>query len=242
MIDILKLFSFGENGWSVMFLEGLVVTIQVASLSFIVAIVIGLLGAAGQNSTHKALQNFWYGYSTIVRCLPEVLVVFIVFFGGTAFIRYLGTAYHDFFLHDISAFVASVIALGCLSGAYAIEVLRGAFRAIPQGQVEAARALGMSRALIFRRIKLPQMIKYALPGLSNQWLVMLKDTALVSMIGLDDLVRKGTIASGSTLEPFVFYSAVAVLYLLLTFVSIGGIVLINRYAQRGELKTGNHWV
>ena len=242
MIDTLKLFSFGSDGWSIMLLEGLWVTIQVALLSFMVAIFIGLLGAAGKNSHHSVLQKFWYGYSTIVRGLPEVLVVFIVFFGGTAFIRYIGSAYPDFFLHDISAFVASVIALGCLSGAYAIEVFRGAFQAIPQGQIEAARALGMGRALIFRRIELPQMIKYALPGLSNQWLVMLKDTALVSMIGLDDLVRKGTIASGSTLQPFVFYSAVAVLYLVLTFVSMGGISLINRYAQRGEINSGNHWI
>jgi polar amino acid transport system permease protein len=172
-------------------------------------------------------------YTTVVRGLPELLVVLIIYFGSS---RLLGAAAagfgHDGFV-ELSPFAAGVAALGLTFGAYATEIFRGAILAIPKGQVEAAHAFGMGRLLTFRRIVLPQLWRIALPGLGNLFLVLLKDTSLVSVIGLEELMRKAQIATGFTREPFTFYLAAASLYLLMTVVAMAVLHRAERAAGRG---------
>jgi polar amino acid transport system permease protein len=168
------------------------------------------------------------GYNTLMRGVPELLLVLIIYFGATHVLEMLTGAYID-----IGAFTAGVIALSIAFGAYATEVFRSAMMEIPKGQREAAMALGLCRWDNFRYITLPQLWRLALPGLGNLFLVLLKDTALVSVIGLDDLMRQAYVAAGFTKLPFTFYMAAAMIYLLLTIVSMQVIQQLERWANRG---------
>lgn len=207
-------------------LTGTWVTIQVALCSLILGLVFGLLGAGAESSKWRWLRYMAVSIISVIRGLPELLVLFFIYFGGTLLLTHV---FHHYV--DVSSFAAGVFALALIFGSYASQVFRGAFLAIPFGQIEAAQALGLSRWLIFHRIQLPQAWRHALPGLSNLWLVLLKDTALVSLIGLADLMNKSQVAASTTHKPFIFFMTAALLYLILTSVSQ---MIMNKFSAKAS--------
>ncbi len=225
MIDLA---GFGEQ-----LLHGAAMTLQLAVAALSVGLVLGLVGATGRLSAFAPARALAGAYTTVVRGLPELIVVLIIYFGASRLLTAAAAAIgHDGFV-ELSPFAAGVIALGLTFGAYATEVFRGAILAIPKGQVEAAHAFGMGRWLTFRRIVLPQVWRIALPGLGNLFLVLLKDTSLVSVIGLEELMRKTQIAVGFTRAPFTFYLTAAVLYLGMTVIAMAALHRAERAAARG---------
>ena len=224
------------HGFGDQLLLGAWMTLKLAFGALGVGIVLGLAGAVAKLSDVWAARAVAEAYTTVVRGLPELLVVLIIYFGSSAMLTTIaGWMGHDEFI-ELSPYAAGVTALGLTFGAYATEVFRGAIQAIPKGQIEAARAFGMSRTLTFRRIVLPQVWRIALPGLGNLFLVLLKDTSLISVIGLEELMRKASIAVGFTREPFTFYLTAAVLYLLMTIVTMVALHFAERAAARGVPK------
>lgn len=234
MSELVGLFGFGPAGWGDELLAGMATTTQLAVAAFAVGTTLGLLGASAKLSENRTLRFGADAYTTVVRGVPEILIIFLLFYGGASALRQVLEAVGQSGPVEINGFLAGVVALAFVNGAYSTELFRGAILAVPRGQIEAARAVGMHRWLILRRILLPQVFRYALPGLGNLWLVMLKDTSLVSVIGLTDLLRIGFVASGSTRQPFTFYLAVAVLYLMLTVVSMVVLQRLERHLTRGE--------
>ena len=221
------------QGFGAQLAAGTLMTVEIALAALALGLLLGLGGAAAKLSRFRALRLIGGLYTTLVRGVPELLVVLIVFFGASLAVQGVARWFgHDGYV-EVSPFVAGVIALGLAFGAYATEVFRGAFQAVPPGQIEAAMAVGMSRRLTFLRIRLPQVWRFALPGLGNLFLVLLKDTALVSVIGLDELMRKSTIAVSYTKEPFTFYLAAAFIYLAMTAVSMIGLHYLERRSSRG---------
>lgn len=216
------------QGFGDQIVKGAVTTLQVATLSLATGTILGLCGAMAKLAKSRVLNWFANGCTTIVRGVPELLVILILYFGGTVALTALFGRYIE-----INAFSAGVLALTVVFGAYASEVFRGAITAVPPGQIEAAYALGLPKRLVWRLVILPQMWRYALPGLGNLWLVLLKDAALVSVVGLDDLMRKASMAAGSTHDPLTFYGTAAALYLLFTSVSLLGLTMLERRASRG---------
>ena len=221
------------SGFGNQLLLGAAVTVELALASLAVGLVLGLLGASAKLSSVKTLQWIANGYTTIIRGIPELLTVLIIYFGATTVLMSIAGLFGYEEYIEIGSFAAGVTALGLTFGAYATEVFRGALQSIPKGQNEAAVALGMGRIHTFYRIILPQVWRMALPGLGNLFLVLLKDTALVSVVGLDDIMRKANIAVSSTKEPFLFYSAAAVLYLGLTIISMSVVYFLEKRANRG---------
>jgi putative lysine/arginine/ornithine/histidine/octopine transport system permease protein len=211
---------------------GAITTLRVAITSLALGIVVGICGAMAKLSPSCALRRFAGGYTTIIRGVPELLIILILYFGGTVALTALFGRYVE-----VDAFSAGVFSLTIVFGAYATEVFRGAILAVPTGQIEAANALGLTRILVWRLVIVPQMWRYALPGLGNLWLTLLKDTALISVVGLEDLMRKTSVAAGSTHDPLTFYSIAASLYLSFTSVSLVGLALLERHANRGVLIT-----
>lgn len=233
-IAVYKLvFSMDLQGFGHLLIEGAWVTIQLALCSLFVGLLLGLLGAAAKLSSSKIANAIGNGYTLFVRGMPELLLVLTIFFGSSALLMAIASLFgYDEYI-ELSPFVAGVAALSIAFGAYATEVFRGAMQEIPKGQREAAVALGMTAFQTFRRITLPQVWRLALPGLGNLFLVLLKDTALVSVIGLNELMRQASVAVGYTKEPFTFYLAAAMVYLLLTCISMLGLHLLERHANRG---------
>jgi His/Glu/Gln/Arg/opine family amino acid ABC transporter permease subunit len=215
------------NGFLPQILAGTWVTIQIASCSLVLGLALGLIGAAGESSRLRFIRYFFIAITSVIRGLPELLILFFIYFGGTILLTQMMGHYID-----VNAFVAGVVALGIVFGAYASQTFRGAFLAVPSGQIEAAKALGLSGWRIFKRIYLPQAWRHALPGLGNLWLVILKDTSLVSLIGLADLMSRTQIASSTTHKPFVFYATAALIYLLLTSISQKILTVFTNKAQR----------
>jgi polar amino acid transport system permease protein len=208
-------------------------TVKLAFGALSVGLILGLLGAVAKLSASVPLRVLGDIYTTVIRGLPELLVVLIIYFGSAGLLTTVAGWFGHAEFVELSPYAAGVTALGLTFGAYATEIFRGAIQAIPKGQIEAARAFGMGRALTFRRIVLPQVWRIALPGLGNLFLVLLKDTSLVSVIGLEELMRKSTIAVGFTREPFTFYLAAAFLYLLMTIVTMVALRQAERTASRG---------
>ncbi|MCG5243351.1 ABC transporter permease [Azospirillum doebereinerae] len=225
---MLELLSFGPNGWGGQLLTGTAMTVAVAVSAFAFGIVMGSLGASAKLSHSLILNALADVYTTVVRGIPELLVIYLLFFGGNGVVSAIASAFGYDGRVELNAFTIGVVAVGLISGAYSTEVIRGAVRSVPFGQIEAARACGMGRWLILRRVLVPQTMRFALPGLGNVWQLTLKDTALVSVTALAELMRATHLAAGATREPFLFYSAAAVLYLALTTVST---ILFDRAEQ-----------
>jgi len=209
-------------------LGGAWVTLKVALLSLVLAVASGLLGAACKLSDFLPLRVWTMLYTTIVRGVPDLVMMLLVFYGGQLLLNEV-IDYFEWEFIEINPFVAGVLTIGFIFGAYFTETFRGAFLAVSAGQLEAGRAYGMTGWQVFRRIMFPQMLRYALPGIGNNWLVLLKSTAIVSMIGLSDMTSLADQAGRSTHQPFTFYLAVCALYLAMTAVS--GYVL-NRLTAR----------
>ena len=206
------------HGYALSLLEGAALTLSVAALSLVIALALGLAGAVAKLSRSRLARGVAQVYTTLVRAVPDLVLMLLVFYGGQMAINDLAERLGWGFV-DIDPYVAGVCTIGFIFGAYFTEVLRGAFLAVPAGQAEAALAYGFSRTQVLWRIVGPQMLRHALPGLSNNWLVMVKATAIVSVIGLSDLMNRAAQAAGTTREPFLFYGAVALMYLAFTSLS-----------------------
>ena len=219
-------------GFGPALVAGTWMTIQLALSALALGLVLGLLGALAKTSPLATLR--WLGgtYSTIVRGVPELLWVLLIYFGTIGLVRGIG----EFFGIEnlaLSPFVAGTIALGLCFGAYATEVFRGALLAIPKGHREAGLALGLGKRRIFMRLILPQMWRLALPGLGNLFMILMKDTALVSVIGLEEIMRNSQIAVTASKEPFTFFVVAAFIYLGLTVIAMTGMYFLEKRAGRG---------
>ena len=208
-------------------LDGALLTAGVAILSLLVATALGLISAMTKLNGGKVARTVVGAYTTLIRGCPELVLILLVYYGGQIGMNQLTKALGLGYL-EIPAFTAGFITIGFIYGAYMTETFRGAYLAIPRGQIEAATATGMSRMTIFRRIILPQLMSYALPAYSNNWQVLLKATALVSIIGLEDLVRRADMAGKSVREPFTYFAVVLVIYLMFTAISEYGFKRLKR--------------
>ncbi len=199
-------------------LTGALVTVQLALASVALAIVLGMLGATAKLSGSLALRSVAGVYTTVIRGIPDLVLMLLIFYGGQIAVNEIGHSLGLAYI-EIDPFTAGTLTIGFIFGAYMTESFRGGILAVPRGEIEAGRAFGMSAVLVFRRITLPQMVRHALPSFGNNWLVLVKTTALVSVIGLQDMVFRAGQAGGSTRQPFTFYLVVALIYLLITAVS-----------------------
>ena len=229
--------SCGDAGWGDEIALGLQVTVSVALVTLPIGLVIGFLVALGQRSEEKSLRLAAGIYTTIFRGLPELLTLFIIYYGMQILIQYLlDLAGYDGPPVEINAFLAGVIALSVVFSAYCSEVLLSAFRAIPRGQYEAGYALGLHHGRTMGLIIVPQLVRIALPGLGNLWMALLKDTALVSVVGLSDILRQTGIAARVTKEAFLFYAIACILFLVLAFLSSIVFAMIEARVQRLEVR------
>lgn len=230
--------NFDLYGFAPALAAGVLMTVQLALSALCLGLVLGLLGALAKTSPHRALNWLGGGYSTLVRGIPELLWVLLIYFGTVNAMRVIGEALNMPSL-ELNAFSAGVIALGLCFGAYATEVFRGAMLSIPKGHREAGLALGMSRSRIFIKLIMPQMWRIALPGLGNLFMILMKDTALVSVIGLEEIMRHSQIAVTATKQPFTFYMVAALMYLGLTVLAMTGMHFLEQRAARGVARSAS---
>ena len=222
------------KGYEWVFWEGLQVTLSVGLATIPVALLLGLLGAWGKLSRNPVARLVAGTYTTVVRGIPELVLILLVYFGLTLALQDLASWIEGgASTVDIPPFPAGVITLGLIYGAFATEVFRGAFLAVDRGQIEAAQAFGMRRSLALRRIVLPQMWRFALPGLGNLWLVLIKATSLMSIIQLPELMRMADVAARAVRLPFTFYFGASLIYLTITIISIVVLQRAERWANRG---------
>ena len=221
----MELLAFGDTGWGDELFRATLMTIAVSITAMIIGFSFAAIFTPLKLSKYKSLNLVANIYTTVIRGVPELLVIYLFFFGGSGAIMFVASmfGYNEYI--EINAFVTGSFAIGIISGAYSTEVFRGAIQSIDKGQFEAARVLGFSKFKQFYKIILPQMLRLAIPNLSNVWQITLKDTSLISVTGLVQIMRQSYIAAGSTRDPLFFYSFAAVLYLLLTFLSMK---LINK--------------
>ncbi|MDR0258283.1 MAG: ABC transporter permease [Comamonas sp.] len=216
-------------------LMGSLLTVAVSLASAAIATVLGLLGASAKLSGRRPLVVLATFYTSIVRGIPELVMMLLIFYGGAIGLNTLLEKMGSESSVDLNPFVAGSFTIGFIYGAYMTETFRGAILAIPKGQMEAAWAFGMSPAKTFFRITLPQMVRYALPGFTNNWLVLIKATALVSLIGLQDMTYLAKQASAAAREPFIFFLFTAALYLIYTSASLWALGRLNaRYSLGTE--------
>jgi arginine/ornithine transport system permease protein len=212
--------SFTNLGYFYHILLGAWMTIQIALSSLVVATILGLITAAMKLSQHAWARRIAYAYSTLIRGVPDLILLMLIFYGGQIFINYIAAFFgHNEYI-DVNPFIAGILTLGFNLGAYLSETFRGAIISIPHGQSEAGFAFGMNTYQVFFRITLPQMIRLSIPGYINNWLVLTKTTALISIIGLQDIMFKAKQAGDATLEPFTYLLFAGLMYLLITSVSL----------------------
>jgi len=227
------------QSYFVVILQGSLLTVGVSLLALLVAILFGLAGAAAKLSGRPLLVGLATFYTTIIRGIPDLVLMLLVFYGGTIGINALLEKMGSEATIDIEPFLAGVLTIGFIYGAYMTETFRGAILSIPKGQMEAAWAFGMGRVQTFVRITLPQMVRYALPGFTNNWLVLIKATALVSLIGLQEMTYLAKQASAATRSPFAFFLFTGALFLIYTSISLWVLKKVNaRYSlgtKRGNL-------
>ena len=221
----MELLAFGDTGWGDELFRATLMTIAVSITAMLIGFSFAAIFTPLKLSKFKSLNLIANIYTTVIRGVPELLVIYLFFFGGSGAIMFVASmfGYNEYI--EINAFVTGSFAIGIISGAYSTEVFRGAIQSIDKGQFEAAEVLGFSKFKKFYKIILPQMLRLAIPNLSNVWQITLKDTSLISVTGLVEIMRQSYIAAGSTRDPLFFYSFAAVLYLSLTFLSMK---LINR--------------
>jgi His/Glu/Gln/Arg/opine family amino acid ABC transporter permease subunit len=208
-----------EGYWPLL-LKGAKLTIVVGAGSMFIAMLLGLVAALCKLSHLKSISFIAGMYTTIIRGIPELVLILLVYYGAPTLIQDTLLLMGKEIYIGIDPLVAGTLTIGFIYGAFATEVFRGAFQAVPKGQVEAARACGMNGLLTFRRILLPQMWRFAIPGLGNVWMVLIKATALISVIQLPELMRNADIAAKNLRKPFTCYFAASLLYLLITILSL----------------------
>tara|TARA_B100000575_G_scaffold203446_1_gene165064 strand:+ start:2012 stop:2713 length:702 start_codon:yes stop_codon:yes gene_type:complete len=216
----MELLYFGSKGWGDELFIAFLMTIAVSLTAMFIGIFFSIIFTPLKLSKNKFLNFISNSYTTIIRGVPELLVIYLFFFGGSGAIMFVASmfGYNEYI--EINAFITGSFAIGVISGAYSTEVFRGAIQSIDIGQFEASKALGFNKYIYFLKVILPQMLRLALPNLSNVWQITLKDTSLISVTGLVEIMRQSYIAAGSTRDPLFFYSFAAFLYLILTFLSM----------------------
>ena len=221
----MELLAFGKTGWGDELFIATLMTLAVSITAMLIGFLFALIFTPLKLSNNKFLNLIANCYTTVIRGVPELLVIYLFFFGGSGAVMFVASifGYNDYI--EINAFITGSFAIGIISGAYSTEVFRGAIQSIDKGQFEASKVLGLKKPIHFFKVIMPQMLRLALPNLSNVWQITLKDTSLISVTGLVEIMRQSYIAAGSTRDPLFFYSFAAVLYLLLTFISMK---LINR--------------
>ncbi|HWK44631.1 MAG TPA: ABC transporter permease subunit [Stellaceae bacterium] len=219
MSSYFALIGFGPTGWGLQLLQASLMTLAVACAGFLFGLAFGAIGAWAKLSGSRIARAASDAYTTVLRGVPDLLVIYLFYFGGSAVITGLGRWLGEEGFIGLNSFLVGALAVGIVSGAYQTEALRGAYRMIPRGELEAARAVGMGRALMFHRIVIPQVLRFALPSMGNIWQAVLKESALISVTGLVELLRETHLAAGATRQPFTFYMTGAVIYLVLTTLS-----------------------
>jgi len=229
----LQLMSYGDQGWGDEFLAGIGLTLQISFLGYLIGLAFGLLGAWGKLSGNKITFLISESYTTLIRAMPELLLILLLYYVGTQALRdaFVSVGFSENF--QVNGFAAAVAVLGFVQGAYSTEVLRGAILSVPKGQMEAAKAYGMSSVLRFRRILFPLMFRYALPGLNNLWVNILKDSSLISVVGFSELLFTSKTAAAGTKHYFFFYAMAGLCFLILTTASNVGIGFVERRINRG---------
>ena len=221
----MELLYFGDIGWGDELAIATLMTIAVSISAMVIGFIFAAIFTPLKLSNKKYLNLISNSYTTVIRGVPELLVIYLFFFGGSGAIMYVASIFGYNHYIEINAFLTGSFSIGIISGAYSTEVFRGAIKSIDRGQFEAAQVLGLSKFTQFYKIILPQMLRLAIPNLSNVWQITLKDTSLISVTGLVEIMRQSYIAAGSTRDPLFFYSCAAVLYLMLTYLSMK---LINK--------------
>ena len=234
MPSVWTLLSWGSQGWLDDIAYGVFITVSLAAATLPLGLAIGFVVALAKQSSEPSIRLAGNIYTTIFRGLPELLTLFLVYFGVQIGFQNLAQVIQPDAKIEVNSFVSGMVALGVVFSSYASEVLLSAFRAIPPGQYEGGYAVGLTRFQTMRLVILPQLVRIALPGLANLWLILLKDTALVSAIGLSDILRQSGIAARVTREAFLFYGLACALYLVLAIVSSVGINAIERAVGHGE--------
>ena len=225
----MELLAFGKTGWGDELFIATLMTVAVSLTAMIIGFLFALIFTPLKLSKYKIFNLIGNFYTTVIRGVPELLVIYLFFFGGSGAVMYVASifGYNEYI--EINAFITGSFAIGIISGAYSTEVFRGAIQSIDKGQFEASKVLGLKKPIHFFKVIMPQMLRLAIPNLSNVWQITLKDTSLISVTGLVEIMRQSYIAAGSTRDPLFFYSFAAVLYLLLTYLSMK---LINRLEVR----------
>lgn len=224
---MLDLLAFGDTGWGDELARGLAVTLALAVTCFTVGIFAGLLLMLVRRKGRfsRAIVEF---YVTVFRGVPELLVTYLFFFGTGIMVRSIAASFGYTDHINLSGFFLAALALTCITAAYSAEVFRGAAASMPEGQMEAARAFGFHPVKAFRLIELPQLLIVAVPGLGNIWLILLKDTALVSLTSVAELMRQSAVAAGATFRPFTFYAIAALIYFVISILSERGVGRLER--------------
>ena len=228
----LNLLALEAPGWGGALLNGFASSLQLAVGGYCLGLLLGIGGACGKLYGGPILRDLMEVYTTLIRAVPELVLILLLYYAGTDAVNQV-LALFSYGPVDINGLVAGIFVIGVVQGAYSTEVLRGAIKAVPPGQIEAARAYGMSPLKVMRRVTLPAMLPHAIPGLSNLWLIATKDTALLAVVGFSELTLVTRQAAGATKAYMMFFLAAGVLYLLLTLVSNVIIGIIERRARRG---------
>lgn len=230
--DYVQLMGFSPTGWGRDMMLATMVTVAIALCGFLTSILLGALAAAALLSRFSSLRMIGRLYTTILRGIPDLLVIYLFYFGSSQLLSTLAGGSGGGFV-GAPSFLTGFLAIGVVAGAYQAHVFRGAVQALSRGEIEAARAYGMPPFKLFHRIVLPQAMRHAIPGAGNVWQLVLKESALISVIGLVELMRQAQIGSGSTRQPFSFFLTAAALYLLITFVSGFAFQSLEKRALRG---------
>ncbi|WP_338562430.1 ABC transporter permease subunit [Erwinia sp. E_sp_B04_7] len=215
----MAILGFGENGWGSLILSAALTTLLLSLVAMMVGAVVGSGVAAAKLSPRRPVRWLGDGYSVIFRGIPELLIIYLFYFGGSGLITQIGQLFGADGFIEVPPFLIGALAIGLISASYQGEVFRAGRLALNAGEVEAAQAIGMPKWRILQRIILPQVVRYALPGLSNVWQMSLKDSALISVTGIVELMRASQVAAGSTRQYFTFYLIGGICYLVLTLLS-----------------------
>ena len=216
----MELLLFGKTGWGDELLIATLMTLAVSIAAMFIGFIFALIFTPLKLSKNKFLNIIANFYTTVIRGVPELLVIYLFFFGGSSAIMFVASVFGYNEYIEINAFITGAFSIGIISGAYSTEVFRGAIQSIDKGQFEASNVLGFNKVTRFYKIILPQMLRLSSPNLSTVWQITLKDTSLISVTGLVEIMRQSYIAAGSTRDPLLFYTVAAVLYLILTFLSM----------------------
>jgi octopine/nopaline transport system permease protein len=229
----MELLAYGDTGWGDELFYATLMTIAVAAAAMFIGFLLAAIFTSFKLSKIKTLNLIGSFYTTVFRGVPELLVIYLFFFGSSAAVMYVAKIFGYNGYIEVNAFITGAISIGIVSGAYSTEVFRGAVQSIDRGQFEASEVLGFRRRIYYFKIIIPQMLRLALPNISNVWQITLKDTSLISVTGLVEIMRQSYIAAGSTRDPLFFYSFAAVLYLFLTFLSLKLFNSLEKHYSKG---------